>query len=95
MISDFSLMRLFDSFVSFNLTRIYLVLLRFMRTRIASRIGNGGRLRDLTHLDIGPIGSTPEILAKEAISNIGKKANYASIPIDGAQKTAKLISELL
>ena len=47
MISDFSLMRLSDSFVSFNLTRIYLVLLRFMRTRIASRIGNGARLMGL------------------------------------------------
>ena len=39
--------------------------------------------------------TTPEILAKEVVSNIGKKVNYASIPIDGAQKAAKLISDLL
>jgi UDP:flavonoid glycosyltransferase YjiC (YdhE family) len=39
--------------------------------------------------------TTPESLAKEVVSNIGKKVNYASIPIDGAQKAAKLISELL
>jgi len=39
--------------------------------------------------------TTPESLAKEVVSNIGKKVNYAPIPIDGAQKAAKLISELL
>jgi hypothetical protein len=39
--------------------------------------------------------TTPESLAKETISNIGKKVEYADIPIDGAQKAAKLISEVL
>ena len=39
--------------------------------------------------------TTPESLAKEVVSNIGKKVNYASIAIDGAQKAAKLIGQLL
>jgi len=39
--------------------------------------------------------TSPEILAKKAVSNIGEKVNYASIPTEGAQKAAKLISELL
>lgn len=37
----------------------------------------------------------PELLAKQAVLDIGKKVDYASIPIDGAQKAAKSISELL
>jgi UDP-N-acetylglucosamine:LPS N-acetylglucosamine transferase len=39
--------------------------------------------------------TTPELLAEQALSNIGKRVDYASIPIDGAQKAAKLISNLL
>jgi predicted glycosyltransferase len=39
--------------------------------------------------------TTPEILAKEVVANIGKEVNYANIPTDGAQKTANLIGELL
>ncbi|UCH02653.1 MAG: hypothetical protein JSV20_02380, partial [Candidatus Bathyarchaeota archaeon] len=37
----------------------------------------------------------PESLAKHALLNIGKRVDFASIPIDGAQKAAKLISNLL
>ena len=39
--------------------------------------------------------TTPESLAKEVMTNIGKKVEYTEIPIDGAQKAAKSISELL
>ena len=39
--------------------------------------------------------TTPELLAKKIISNIGKKVIYGTIPVDGAHKAAKLISELL
>ncbi len=39
--------------------------------------------------------TTPEILAKQIISNISKKVKYGIIPVDGANKAAKLISGLL
>ncbi len=39
--------------------------------------------------------TTPEVLAENVISNIGKKVTYASIPTDGAQKAAQLINRLL
>ena len=39
--------------------------------------------------------TTPEILAKEVVANIGREIEYASIPTDGAQKTANLIAEVL
>jgi len=39
--------------------------------------------------------TTPEILAEKVIANIGKKVNYPPIPIDGAQKAAQLINQLL
>ena len=38
---------------------------------------------------------SPEILAKEVVKNIRKEVSYANIPIDGAQKAADLIYELL
>ena len=38
--------------------------------------------------------TTPEVLAKVATANIGKGVNYTSIPIDGAQKAALLISQM-
>jgi UDP:flavonoid glycosyltransferase YjiC (YdhE family) len=37
----------------------------------------------------------PRSLAKQVMSNIGKKVNYAPIPVDGARNAAKLISRLL
>jgi len=39
--------------------------------------------------------TTPEILAEKVITNLGKKVNYPPIPVDGAQKAAQLISQLL
>ena len=39
--------------------------------------------------------TTPANLAEKIISNLGKKVEYATIPIDGAEKAAKLISGLL
>ena len=39
--------------------------------------------------------TTPEVLAAEVISNLGKKVTYAPIPTDGAQKAARLINQLL
>lgn len=39
--------------------------------------------------------TTPETLAKEVLSNIGKKIQYASVPIDGAYNAAKLINDFL
>ena len=39
--------------------------------------------------------TSPELLANQVISNISKKVNYGSIPVDGAQKATKLISGLL
>lgn len=40
-------------------------------------------------------GTTPETLAEKVVVNLGKSVNYASIPMDGAQKAAQLINELL
>jgi len=39
--------------------------------------------------------TTPEVLAKKVISNLGKEVSYAPIPTDGAQKAAQLIGQLL
>ncbi|MBA7570186.1 UDP-N-acetylglucosamine--N-acetylmuramyl-(pentapeptide) pyrophosphoryl-undecaprenol N-acetylglucosamine transferase [subsurface metagenome] len=39
--------------------------------------------------------TTPNSLAKQVISNLGKEVNYASIPTDGAQKAVQLIKKLL
>ena len=39
--------------------------------------------------------TTPEALAKEVVENIGKEVSYTNIPIDGAQKAANLINELV
>jgi len=39
--------------------------------------------------------TTPEILAEKVIANLGKEVNYPPIPINGAQKAAQLISQLL
>jgi len=39
--------------------------------------------------------TTPEILADKVITNLGKEVNYPPIPVDGAQKAAQLISQLL
>ncbi len=39
--------------------------------------------------------TTPEFLSEEIFSNISKKVDYASIPIDGAKKAASLISRVL
>jgi hypothetical protein len=39
--------------------------------------------------------TTPESLAKEALLNIGRKVNYPSIPINGAQNAALSISRVL
>jgi UDP:flavonoid glycosyltransferase YjiC (YdhE family) len=39
--------------------------------------------------------TSPESLAEQVISNIGKKVTYKPIPTDGAQKAAELINELL
>ena len=39
--------------------------------------------------------TTPVSLAKEVMSNIGKEVSYAPIAIDGAQKAAQLITQLL
>ncbi len=39
--------------------------------------------------------TTPEILAEKVIVNLGKSVNYPPIPVQGAQKAAQLISELL
>ncbi|MCK4786739.1 MAG: hypothetical protein KAV87_23475 [Desulfobacteraceae bacterium] len=38
--------------------------------------------------------STPNSLAKKVISNLDKEVNYASIPMDGAQKAVQLIKKL-
>ncbi|MDD1744202.1 MAG: hypothetical protein LUQ20_00080 [Candidatus Methanoperedens sp.] len=37
--------------------------------------------------------TTPEMLAKEAISNIGKKVEYLDMPIDGCKKAAEVIAK--
>ena len=39
--------------------------------------------------------TSKEVLAKAIQENIGKKVNYPSVPIDGAQKAAELINEFL
>ena len=39
--------------------------------------------------------TTPEILARKVVENIGREVKYATIPIDGAQKAANLITEFL
>jgi len=39
--------------------------------------------------------TTPEILAEKVIANLGKNADYPPIPVQGAQKAAQLIGELL
>ena len=39
--------------------------------------------------------TTPKTLAREVINNIGKIVQYSTIPIDGAQKVAKLINQML
>ena len=39
--------------------------------------------------------TTPEILAEKVIANLGKEPNYPPIPVDGAQKAAQLIIQLL
>ncbi len=39
--------------------------------------------------------TTPNSLAEQVISNLGKEVNYASIPTDGAQKAVQLIKQLL
>lgn len=39
--------------------------------------------------------TTPETLTEAILNNLGKEVNYPDIPTDGAQKAAKLISNLL
>jgi len=39
--------------------------------------------------------TTAESLADTVIANLGKKVNYSSIPVNGAEKAAQFISELL
>ena len=39
--------------------------------------------------------TTPEILAEKVITNLGKEVDYPPIPVNGAQKAAQLISQLL
>ena len=39
--------------------------------------------------------TTPDILAEGVISNMGKDVTYPPFPVDGAQKAAQLISQLL
>ncbi len=39
--------------------------------------------------------TTPEILAEKVVANLGKEVPYSPIPIDGAQKAARLINQLL
>lgn len=39
--------------------------------------------------------TTPELLAEVVISNIGRKVDYAPIPIDGAKNAAILIAQIL
>jgi UDP-N-acetylglucosamine:LPS N-acetylglucosamine transferase len=39
--------------------------------------------------------TTPEILAEKVIANLGKDVDYPPIPVQGAQKAAQLIGELL
>ncbi len=39
--------------------------------------------------------TTPELLAQEVISNLGKKVSYAAFPADGAQNAALLIRQVL
>ena len=39
--------------------------------------------------------TTPEILAREVVSTIGKKGLYEKIPIDGDEKSADLIGKFL
>lgn len=39
--------------------------------------------------------TTPEILADKVIANLGREVNYPPIPVNGAQKAAQLIIQLL
>ena len=39
--------------------------------------------------------TTPEILAERVIANLDKSVGYPPIPVQGAQKAAQLIGELL
>jgi len=39
--------------------------------------------------------TSPELLAKQIVLNIGKNVDYGPIPVNGAQKAAKLINGLL
>ena len=39
--------------------------------------------------------TTPELLAKHMVANLGKEVTYAPIPTDGAQKAAQLIGQFI
>jgi UDP:flavonoid glycosyltransferase YjiC (YdhE family) len=39
--------------------------------------------------------TTPELLAETALSNLNKKVNYATLPINGTQNAANLINQIL
>jgi hypothetical protein len=39
--------------------------------------------------------TTPEILAEKVIANLDKNVDYPPIPVQGDQKAARLIGELL
>jgi hypothetical protein len=39
--------------------------------------------------------TTPEILDEKVIANLGKNIDYPPIPVQGAQKMARLIGEFL
>jgi len=39
--------------------------------------------------------TTPEILAAKVIAGLGKSVKYPPFPVQGAQKAARLIGELL
>jgi UDP-N-acetylglucosamine:LPS N-acetylglucosamine transferase len=39
--------------------------------------------------------TTPELLSKTILDNIGKKPNYPKVPLDGAANSAKLIMEVI
>ena len=56
----------------------------------------GGRLaRHQAGIRMSVSQTTPQRLAEQVLANIGRPANYPSIPTDGAKRAARLISDLL
>jgi predicted glycosyltransferase len=39
--------------------------------------------------------TTPEMLAKQIVDNVGKNVDYIPLPLDGAKRSAEIIAKCL